>query len=69
MKTIKPIDMGGVLGGSKFIVQGILFKHAVSEGCMWREEWKEEEGGGRRGREKGGGGRGRGRMIEEKGEY
>jgi hypothetical protein len=39
---VKPIDnIGGVLGGTKFIAQGILFKHAVSD-CMWQ--------GGRKGR-------------------
>jgi hypothetical protein len=25
-KTIKPIDLGGIAGGDKFITRGILFK-------------------------------------------
>lgn len=29
-KTVKPIDIGGVLGGSKYLVHGILFKYAIS---------------------------------------
>ena len=29
MKTIKPIDIGGIAGGLKFICQGILFKFAI----------------------------------------
>ncbi|GAM27028.1 hypothetical protein SAMD00019534_102030 [Acytostelium subglobosum LB1] len=29
MKTIKPVSVGGVAGGDKYIVQGILFKFAV----------------------------------------
>lgn len=28
-KTIKPKSMGGIAGGEKYIVQGILFKFAV----------------------------------------
>lgn len=32
-KTIKPIDIGGFLGGSKYLVHGILFKYAISH-CM-----------------------------------
>lgn len=29
-KTVRPISMGGVLGGSKFVVRGVLFKMATS---------------------------------------
>eukprot|EP01125_Pyxidicula_operculata_P007329 TRINITY_DN2496_c0_g1_i1.p1 TRINITY_DN2496_c0_g1~~TRINITY_DN2496_c0_g1_i1.p1 ORF type:complete len:2166 (+),score=385.55 TRINITY_DN2496_c0_g1_i1:51-6548(+) len=29
MKTLKPLQMGGVAGGEKYIVQGILFKFAL----------------------------------------
>lgn len=28
-KTIKPIELGGVLGGQKYVVHNILFKFAV----------------------------------------
>jgi hypothetical protein len=28
-KTIKPVNIGGVLGGQKYIVHNILFKFAV----------------------------------------
>jgi hypothetical protein len=28
-KTVKPVSVGGIAGGEKFIVQGILFKFAV----------------------------------------
>jgi len=36
-KTIKPINMGGIAGGSKYICQGILFKFAmdVALGNQW----------------------------------
>jgi hypothetical protein len=28
-KTIKPIDLGGIAGGDKFITRGILFKVCI----------------------------------------
>jgi len=28
-KTIKPVEVGGLAGGQKFVVQGILFKVAL----------------------------------------
>ena len=31
MKTIKPVNVGGIAGGTKFIVAGILFKLATDE--------------------------------------
>ena len=41
-KSIKPVALGGQAGGSKFIVQGILFKYAldvkIGEGSK-REKW------------------------------
>ena len=34
-KTIRPLNLGGVLGGLKFVVQGILFK--VVDGSMFKD--------------------------------
>lgn len=34
MKTIKPIAIGGVAGGEKFIVSGILFKFAAGDSSI-----------------------------------
>jgi hypothetical protein len=28
-KSIKPIDLGGVAGGTKYVVQDILFKYVI----------------------------------------
>lgn len=30
-KSIKPIDIGGIAGGTKYIVQGVLFKFALDD--------------------------------------
>jgi hypothetical protein len=45
LKTITPLGLGGVAGGSKYIVHGILFKFALDEGM-------EREGSERGGRER-----------------
>lgn len=37
-KTIPPIDVGGVAGGSKYIVQGILFKFTLDT-CLPNGVW------------------------------
>jgi hypothetical protein len=29
MKTIKPVNVGGIAGGQKYVVSGILFKFAI----------------------------------------
>jgi hypothetical protein len=34
MKTIKPVNAGGIAGGEKFIVSGILFKFAAGENSI-----------------------------------
>ena len=36
-KTIKPISIGGKLGGTKYIVQNILFKFAVDEAGLYSD--------------------------------
>lgn len=36
-KTIKPIHLGGKLGGTKYIVQNILFKFAVDESGLYSD--------------------------------
>ena len=36
LKTIKPIDIGGVAGGEKFICQGILFKFAIDSAGLYQ---------------------------------
>lgn len=36
-KTIKPINLGGKLGGTKYIVQNILFKFAVDESGLYSD--------------------------------
>lgn len=33
-KTIKPISVGGTIGGEKYIVHSILFKHAIGSGAL-----------------------------------
>jgi hypothetical protein len=39
-KTIKPAKMGGVIGGQKFVVQGILFKFAIdAEGVFGKSDY------------------------------
>ena len=35
MKTIKPVQLGGVAGGEKYICQGILFKFAVDHAGIY----------------------------------
>jgi len=30
-KTIKPVDVGGIAGGEKYIIHNILFKFAVDD--------------------------------------
>jgi hypothetical protein len=35
-KTIKPVYIGGVVGGSKYIVNNILFKFAVDQDHLFR---------------------------------
>jgi len=37
-KTIKPVDFGGVAGGEKFIVHGILFKFANNRSGLYPDE-------------------------------
>jgi hypothetical protein len=37
-KTIQPVAVGGVAGGEKFIVHGILFKFAVDFGGLYQVE-------------------------------
>jgi hypothetical protein len=35
MRTISPVDVGGIAGGQKFIVQGILFKFAIDTSGLY----------------------------------
>lgn len=38
-KTIRPIPLGGRLGGRKYIVQNILFKFAVDDSCFYQSDY------------------------------
>ena len=44
-KTIKPINIGGKLGGTKYIVQNILFKFAVDESGFYSDYAAAKVGG------------------------
>lgn len=37
-KTIKPVDLGGTIGGDKFLVHNILFKFAVAKPGVYDDE-------------------------------
>jgi hypothetical protein len=34
-KTLRPVSLGGVLGGSKYIVRGVLFK--IPDGAIFKD--------------------------------